>query len=229
MIATFAPKLLLNLNARSRLLIALSLSTLVGVILPQSIRLIARVIATWDVGAISFLALALLIMAFADYKKIRQNARRQDEGRFAIFIFMVAAACTSLLSIAFLLKGTKDLSPILVTLHVVLAIVTVVSSWLLIHTMFALHYAHTYYGNDKETNSEDSKDHAGGLDFPEEKQPDYWDFLYFSFVIGMTAQVSDIQVTSRPMRRLALIHGVLSFFFNTVIVALSINIIAGLL
>lgn len=139
---------------------------------------------------------------------------------------MVAAACTSLLAIAFLLKETKDLSPILVTLHVVLAIVTVVSSWLLIHTMFALHYAHSYYGNDTETNSED---HAGGLDFPEEKQPDYWDFLYFSFVIGMTAQVSDIQVTSQPMRHLALIHSVLSFFFNKVILALSINIIAWLL
>lgn len=226
MSATFVPKLLLNLNVRSRLLIALSLSIFVAVILPQSMRLSARIMSIWDVGAISFLALALLSMGFADYKKIRQNARRQDEGSFAIFIFMVAAACTSLLAIAFLLKDTKDLSPILVTLHVVLAVVTVVSSWLLMHTMFALHYAHSYYGNDTESNSED---HAGGLDFPAEKQPDYWDFLYFSFVIGMTAQVSDVEVTSRSMRRLALIHGVLSFFFNTVILALSINIIAGLL
>jgi uncharacterized membrane protein len=189
-------------------------------------RLIARVITIWDVGSISFLALALLIMAFADYKKIRQNARRQDEGRLAIFILMVAAACTSLLAIAFLLKDTKGLSPTLVTLHILLAVVTVVSSWLLMHTMFALHYAHSYYGNDTETNSEE---YAEGLDFPEEKQPDYWDFLYFSFVIGMTAQVSDVQITSRSMRRLALIHGVLSFFFNTIILALSINIIAGLL
>ena len=218
MIATFVPKLILSLNARSRLLIALSLSTLIGVILPQSMRLIARIIAIWDIGSISFLALAFLIMTFADYKKIRQNARRQDEGRFAIFILMVAAACTSLLAIVFLLKDTKGLSPSLVTLHVVLAVVTVVSSWLLMHTMFALHYAHSYYGHG-----------TGGLDFPQEKQPDYWDFLYFALVIGMTAQVSDIQVTSRSMRRLTLIHGVLSFFFNTVILALSINIIAGLL
>lgn len=92
--------------------------------------------------------------------------------------------------------------------------------------MFALYYAHLYYRDDRESGTEGN---VKGLDFPEEKQPDYWDFLYFSLVIGMTCQVSDVQVTSRSMRRLALMHGVLTFFFNTVILALSINIVAGLL
>lgn len=92
------------------------------------------------------------------------------------------------------------------------------------HTMFALHYAHGYYRDDcQDANLEQ----AGGLDFPQDTQPDYWDFLYFSFVIGMTCQVSDVQVVSKAMRKLALGHGILTFFFNTVILALSINIIAG--
>ncbi len=103
--------------------------------------------------------------------------------------------------------------------------VTIIGSWLLVHTIFAMHYAHEYY-QDHQTQS-DCK--AGGLDFPEDIEPDYWDFLYFSFVIGMTSQVSDVQITSRSMRRLSLLHSILSFFFNTAIVAMSINIIAGLI
>ena len=102
---------------------------------------------------------------------------------------------------------------------------TIIGSWLLVHTIFAMHYAHEYY-QDHQTQSECK---AGGLAFPEDIEPDYWDFLYFSFVIGMTSQVSDIQITSRSMRRLSLLHSILSFFINTAIVAMSINIIAGLI
>jgi len=103
---------------------------------------------------------------------------------------------------------------------------TIVCSWFATHTMFALHYAHRFYRDDPRTPEADA---TGGLNFPGDESPDYWDFLYFAFVIGMTSQVSDVQVTSRPLRRLVFWHGILSFIFYTVILALSINIVASAL
>ena len=111
-------------------------------------------------------------------------------------------------------------------LHVAFAVLTIVCSWLLMHVMFALHYAHRFYRDDP---AKPEKDATGGLNFPGTDMPHYWDFVYFSFVIGMTSQVSDVQVTSHAMRRLVLLHGVLSFAFYTVVLAFSINIVAGLL
>ena len=111
------------------------------------------------------------------------------------------------------------------TRHLLLALVTVVLSWLLVHAVFGLRYAHKFYDdNDAITGSR-----TGGLDFPGEDSPDYRDFAYFSFVIGMTCQVSDVQVTSREMRRRVLQHGVLSFGFNTVILALTVNTVSTLI
>jgi len=112
----------------------------------------------------------------------------------------------------------------LLILHVLLAVMTIIGSWLLVHTVFAQQYARNYYQDHESINQQI----AGGLDFPSDRQPDFWDFLYYSFVIGMTSQVSDVQTTSREMRRLTLLHGILSFFFNTTILAMSINIIASL-
>ena len=102
---------------------------------------------------------------------------------------------------------------------------TIVGSWLLVHTMFAVQYAHSYY---KYINRNHSEEITAGLDFPNNDYPDYWEFLYYSFVIGMTSQVSDVE-TLREMRRLTLLHSILSFFFNTTILAMSINIIASLI
>lgn len=217
------PKLLRNLDARPRLLISIVVSVLVYILLPNWLSLATSAIITWNSGVICFLALAYSMMTSATPQRMNRNAQRQDEGRLAILSLVVAAACFSLFAIGAMLKNTKGISPEILTLHVTLAGMTVISSWLLIHTMFTLHYAHLYY---REHNSEDD---TKSLDFPSENQPDYWDFLYFSFVIGMTCQVSDVQIASRSMRRLALIHGILTFFFNTVILAISINIVAGLI
>jgi len=167
------------------------------------------------------------MMFSATPQKMRRRARFQSASRWVILTFVVAAACASLLAIGLMIKSTPKGSPVgLVTLHLALSALTIIGSWLIIHTLFALHYAHDYYRDDSTTPIVDDVE---GLDFPNEKQPDYWDFLYFSFVIGMTCQVSDVQVTSRFIRRLSLVHGVLSFFFNTVILALSINLVAGVL
>lgn len=202
------------------------ISGLAYILAPSWLSSLTRVIITWNAGVFAFLTLAWVMIDSTNPQKMRRNSQRLDENRWTILFLVVGSACASLLAITFMLKGNKSIPEWQLTLHITLSILTIVFSWLLVHTMFALHYAHLYYHDDRESSS---RQQAEGLDFPSEKQPDYWDFLYFSFVIGMTCQVSDVQIASRSMRRLALLHGVLTFFFNTVILALSINIIAGLI
>ena len=171
------------------------------------------------------MALVYVMMSRATIQKMRFQAQRQDESRWIILIVVVTAACTSLLAIVLMLSGSKQLSPQILTLHITLSLFTIFASWLLIQTMFALHYAHLYYQRISDGNLEAT----APLDFPSEKLPDYGDFLYFSFGIGMTSQVADVQIKSRLLRRLALVHQVLAFFFNTLILALGINILASLI
>jgi uncharacterized membrane protein len=187
-------------------------------------QLSTRIIFAWDIGVIVFLSLVWVMMMKATTQKMQRSAQRQDESRWTILGVIVAAACASLLAIGFMLSKNKDVSSSILTLHIILTLVTIVVSWLLIHIMFALHYAHLYYQPKSDRASP-----PDALDFPGEKQPDYWDFLYFSLGIGMTCQVSDVPINSRLLRRLVLIHEVLTFFFNTVILALAINIVASLI
>lgn len=215
-----------HLDARPRIIAFTVTSGLTYFLLPAWMILPTRVVLAWDVNAVCFLILAFLTIGSGSPQKMRRSAQHQDDSRLTILIIVVAAACASLLAIGFMLKGSKNIPEWILGLHIALAILTVVTSWVLTHTMFALYYAHLYYHDDRA--SVISKN-TEGLDFPGDTQPDYWDFLYFSFVIGMTCQVSDVPVTTRSMRRLALMHGILTFFFNTVILALSINIIAGLI
>ncbi|MFH7026965.1 MAG: DUF1345 domain-containing protein [Heteroscytonema crispum UTEX LB 1556] len=223
---SIALKLFKNFDARPRLIISIGLAALISILLPSWLHLATRILCAWNSGIDCFLGLTWWKMVKATPEKMRRYAQRQYEGRLAIFILIIAAACASVLAIGFLLGDKKGISAILLTLHVMLSVATIVGSWLLVHTMFALQYAYSYYQNAEDSNNEEK---AGGLDFPSDYEPDYWDFLYFSFVIGMTSQVSDVQITSRYMRRLALLHGVLSFFFNTTILAMTINIIASLI
>ncbi len=173
-----------------------------------------------------FLATTWLVMLQATPNLMRRYAQKEDAGRTAIYILVTFSACASLLAIGFILRQSQTVAPAVLALHVLLTATTVIVSWLLVHTIFAIHYAHEYYQSEPDPN--DSDTNAPSLDFPDDIEPDYWDFLYFSFVIGMTSQVSDVQITTRSMRRLALVHGVISFFFNTTILAMSINLIAGL-
>ncbi|AFY31060.1 DUF1345 domain-containing protein [Calothrix sp. PCC 7507] len=213
-----------NFDPRPRLIIALGFAVFISIILPPWLHLPTRLLCAWNSGADFFLALAWLKISQATPEKTRRYAQADHEGRLTIFMLVIAAACASVLAIGFLLNDKKGLTPILLILHVMLSIMTIVGSWLLVHIMFALQYAHIYY--QKTSNSEEI---IRGLDFPNNDSPDYWEFLYYSFVIGMTSQVSDVQTTSSSMRRLSLVHGILSFFFNTTILAMSINIIASLI
>ena len=180
----------------------------------------------WDVFAVITLVLSWISISITEIHQIRLTAKKQDSSRTTIFSLVIIAACISLFAVGFVLGSSKGLPASELTFHISLAIASVICSWLLIHTLFALRYAHVYYG-DKITL--DNKENDGGLDFPGEREPDYMDFSYFSFVVGMTCQVSDVQVTSKRMRRLVLLHGVLSFAFNTAILALIINILASLI
>lgn len=182
-----------------------------------------RATAAWDAFSLSALLLTWAIIPAADAAHIRLVANREDPGRRLTFVFMLLTAVASLLAVVLLLSSSKEVDHATRITHVGLAVAAVLLAWLLVHTVFALRYAHLYY--DDSPGRE-----PGGLEFPGgEKQPDYFDFAYYSFVIGMTAQTADIGITGRLMRRLTLLHGLLAFTFNTAIVALSINGLAGLL
>lgn len=213
-------------DARHRLLIALAAAIGVFLFLRGHGRLSTEAIATWDAFAFCVLLLAWLTILITPVYKLRSRARAQDLSRFVIFIFVVVAACAALFAVGFLISANKDELRGHLSIHLILALATVVFSWSVVHTVFGLRYAHVFYGDSDDPGA---GEHAGGLSFPGGRPPDYFDFAYFSFVVGMTCQVSDVQVTSRRMRRLTLLHSVLSFGFNTVILALLINTVSTLL
>jgi uncharacterized membrane protein len=190
----------------------------------RSFSLPVSLILSWDVFALSSLLLAWGGMLLSGAKTRVSEATLQDASRAAIACCMIFAALTSLFGAGILLAKAKVLTGNEVIGHVALAAATVAVSWFLVHTLLAVHYAHLFFSEGAG-----ATEFARGLDFPEEKEPDFLDFAYFSFVIGMTFQVSDVQVTSRPIRRMVLIHGLLAFAFNTVIVAFSINLATTLL
>lgn len=200
----------------ARLWCAIALGCLIYLLLPDSLRLVTRILVAWDIGLVAYLSAAAVMMGRTKAGDIRLCAKAQDEGAFAISVLTVTSAFASLGAIFCELADSGGTPP--GPWSYALAIVTVVLSWLFIHTIFALHYAHDFYGDGKRAN---------GLKFPGDDKPDYWDFVYFAFVIGMTFQVSDVAITNRWIRRSVVSHGVLSFFFTTTVVALTVNMAAN--
>jgi uncharacterized membrane protein len=216
------PSLLRIVRSRPRLFVSGAFGAVVTAALTALTdwRPATRLLVGWDVGIGLYLALAFHMMARSEVHRIRRRAAQQDEGRFTILVLTVGAALASLAAIIAQLgtsaAGAGGRQPI----HLVLATVTIVLSWAAIHTIFALHYAHEFYG--------ENTGRGRGMAFPGgEEEPDYWDFVYFSFVIGMTSQVSDVGVTSRRIRRTVAAHGVVSFVFNAALLALTVNIAAS--
>jgi uncharacterized membrane protein len=215
-----------RLNANRRLLLSLLVAGVVASLTPDTLRFPVRLAFSWDVGVIAFLAMTWRVVQICPADRMRETVLTNDQGRVGVLLLVLLSAGASLASIFFLLQKVKGGEGGAPAVQVALAVLTIVCSWVLTHVMFALHYAHRFYRDDPDTPEQDA---TGGLRFPGDALPHYWDFLYFSFVIGMTSQVSDVQVTSRAMRHLVLWHGVLSFAFYTVVLALSINIVAGLI
>ncbi|HEV7881207.1 DUF1345 domain-containing protein [Bradyrhizobium sp.] len=201
--------------ARPRTFISIAVGVLAFFLLPQSLRLVTRLLVGWDIFVALYLVLVYSLVFSSGLAHIRRNAILQDDGRFLILLVTALGAFASIAAIIFGLDDQHRSSP-----ELALATATIALSWAAVHTTFALHYAHEYYRGDK----------PGGLDFPSghaDEKPDYWDFVYFSFVIGMTAQVSDVGVTDKIIRRTATVHGIISFVFNTALVALMVNIAAS--
>src|SRR5262252_4720693 len=215
-----------HLHARRRLALGLVAGAATFFILRGHLRLSSSAIAAWDSFAVVILALDWLTILMTPLHKIRELAQQQDLSRLLIFLFVVFAACAALFAVGFLISVNKRQTGGHVTVHLLLTLLTVISSWTLVHTVFGLRYAHVFYGDSDEPGV---VQHAGGLIFPGNRPADYFDFAYFAFVVGMTCQVSDVQITSRRMRRLTLVHSVLAFGFNSIILALLINILSGLL
>jgi uncharacterized membrane protein len=184
---------------------------------------LGRLLLAWDVGCLAFLVLSALMFSHPD-RNIAIDAELQEEGEWTLFTITVIGVTASFAAIIGEFAASKALPATVRGLHVGLVAATLFLSWLTTHTVFAYRYAHEYYEL-----ADGRWPVARGLSFPDDDEPDYWDFFYFSIVLGMTFQVSDVQITSRKLRRLAALHGLLGFLFNTVILALSVNIGAGLL
>jgi uncharacterized membrane protein len=211
-----------HVRARPRAFIALAVGVAIGFALPSSLGLAARSVLGWDSGISLFLILIAAMVMRATRASMRQRAEREDEGRWTFLVLTAGAALFSMFALIGMMRDAKTASGGVTLALALLAAATLLLSWLAAHTVFAVHYAHDYF-------SDEAEQRKPGLGFPDgDDTPDYWDFLYFSFVVGMTCQVSDVQVLNRPWRRLVLAHGLVSFLFNTVVLALCINLMAGL-
>ncbi len=210
-------------RAQIRFLIALAVGVAVFLLVPIE-DLVPRILAGWNAGGWLYLLLVAIKMARAEIEGIKRQSMLERESRIVVLVVVIFGSIFTMLALFAQLMAIKSEHGIDRTLSITLSISTIFLSWLLIHTVFALYYAHEFH----------SEAHAGtkgqgrGLDFPDDSTPDYLDFLYFSFVVGTTAQTSDVEVTSRAMRRVVMLHGILSFFFNTAVIALAVNIAAQL-
>ena len=208
----------------TKLLIGLTIAAIVFFVFPlQHADALSRIMLSWDVFSFCLLSMYWFIFYTTSPLHIRRLAATEDTSRVAIFIVTLVCATASMLAVILLLT-TKHETAELKILHLAIAIPGMSLSWSLVHTVFAVRYAHLYYANNKTK----AGTHAGGLDFPDEDKPDFVDFAYFSFVLGMTFQVSDISISLRKIRRMVLWHSLISFGYNAVIIALTINVIAGL-
>jgi uncharacterized membrane protein len=211
-----------SLRRHARQLIAVALGLVVWFFIPVSDPA-ARILIAWNVGTWFFIALVLKMMTGADIVEIRHRAGVEDEGRTAVLVATTAAAVASIVAIAAQMSAAQQLHGLDRIINTAIALSTIFGSWLLVHFVFALHYAHEFYvpghadGDAKE-----------GLKFSGGDMPDYWDFLYFSLVVGTTFQTSDTDVISRSLRRVVMVHGLLSFIFNTAVIALTVNMAAQL-
>ncbi len=215
------PVRLARLHARLLISIAVGVAVTLGLSMTDWTRA-TKLLLGWDIGVVLYLALVYQLVATCGIDEIRRRAARDDEGALALLILTGLSGLAIMGAIVAELGIAKIAGQPRSGLGVTLAMVTIIVSWAFVHTIFALHYAHEYYGA--------RGDHAiGGLTFPGRQPPDYWDFVYFSLVIAMTSQVSDVVITSKVIRRIVTIHGVLAFFFNVAVFALTVNIVSGLI
>jgi uncharacterized membrane protein len=216
-------------TSRAHLLVGILAGIVASLVLPGPAVLPmpggkAHLVLSWDIGAAVFLVLWAITMVRTPIWEMPKRAKAQQDGEWTVFALTVAGIVASIVAIVIEFRDIGNLKHETRAVHLALVVVTLLVSWLTMQLVFALRYAHEYY-----TISDGSATADGGLEFPHEPEPDYFDFFYFGMVLGMTFQVSDVNITSRKIRRLATLHGFIGFVFNTVILALTVNIAAGLL
>lgn len=211
------------IRARPRLFVSSLVGLAVLWLTPVSLAQhpVTRAILGWNAGALLYLLLSAHMMFWSTDERMRYRARLHDEGRIGVLVLVVLAALVSLTAIVTELAVAKDMQGAVRYTHIALAVLTILSSWAFTHVMFAQHYAHDYY-------TALAQGKPGGLEIPGEPLPDYGDFLYFACIIGTSGQTADISFTSQSMRRIGTVHCVLSFLFNTTLLALTVNIASGL-
>jgi len=216
-------RILRLVRARPRLFIVTAVALGVGLFLPDAVAQVAvtRWLIAWNTGTVLYVLLAAVMMARSSQDHMRRRAQLQDDGQRVILLLVFVAALASLAAIGGELVVVKDLHGPVRVGHIALAGLTVLSSWAFIQVMFALHYAHEYYGAA-------SRGASPGMEFPGGEAPDYGDFFYFAAVIGTSGQTADVPFVSRPMRRIGTLHCILAYLFNTTVLALLINIGASL-
>lgn len=208
-------------SSRPHLLIAIAIGALAWFFLPDDLDPMTRALIVWNVAIWSFLGMMMWVVMTSSHHEVRALADKQDENAGVVLVTLLVAAIVSLSAIFFELSKLTDAKGAETAGRYTLTVATLFGSWILVGVLFCFHYAHKFYRCD---------DKQLPLKFPDdEKEPDYWDFMYFSFTISVAVQTSDVSVMSRGMRKLVLGHSVLNFFFNLVILGLSINIAAGLI
>lgn len=204
------------LQARWRLLFAATVCVLlIGLLSAQHFSLPSRFLIGWDAGVTLYLVLVAIMIGRSNHDQIRRYSALQDEGRITIPILIVTAGLASLGAIVLWLRTAADNESIQLSVLALLFLTTLLS-WVFVHMMFALHYAHEYYA--------EHRGQGGGLHFPGNKAPDYWDFIYFAFTLGTSFAVSDVSVTSRGIRQTVTAHMIVGFIFNVTMIALTVSI-----
>jgi len=211
------------LTARPRLYLSTLIGIATGLALPESMGEAFRMLVGWNVATGLYLILAFVMMLRSSPRQLRRRAFMQYDTRWVILALVAGSAVATLFAIGQVLCNLRTMAPATVYWHVGLSGFTLISSWMLVNVIFAQAYAYEYFGPRHAKNA------PPALAFPDDEQPDYWDFMYFSMCIGMTCQVSDVAIRSRILRRVATVHAILSFFYNTVVLALTVNIAASLL
>ncbi len=213
-----------GLAIRPKLYSAVGISALAIFLAPAWMSVSARGVVGWNVGAAVYLLLGFQLMSTCTTDTIRKRALREDETRIVFAALILLAIVASFAAVIGLIGEAKAAQGRVRTFYFALASLSIFTSWLVMQTVFTLHYAHEYYRPVSDGSSI-----ARGLRFPEDEHPDYWDFFYFTTSIGATSQTSDVVVTSKLLRRIVTFQAIVAFVFNTAIIALAINLAAGLL
>ena len=214
----------LRMHSLQRVIISIVLAVITFFIALKTESKLIEIVSLWSVFALTYLIMSWIVLFTKPIEEIKKTAAKDDGSAPYVFIMILLSSCGSMFMVLLLLIS-NDVHTSKSGFLVPITVAGMLLSWIMVHTLFAFHYAHDYYGPDINNKTK----HVGGLDFPgNDDKPDYIDFVYFSFVIGCTFQVSDIEITSRKIRRLVLVHQLIAFGLNTFVLALSINLVASL-